>query len=401
MPNYLYRAVDGSGASITGVLAAGDELGLENALRERGYWLIEANEQAQNVGTPQRKGKVTRRDLIDLSIHMGTLLSVGVPLVEALRGIEEEASNPVLQAIIGDVRREVEAGASFSEAAAKYPQAFPHQVASMIRAGEQSGTLPETFAELRRYLEWLDRLMGDIKQASIYPTIVFVVVLMFVLLLFTFVIPKFVAILNIAKVPLPLLTVVVIAISDFMVATWWLWPFVGILTVVSVKVARHRWLWLAYAVDRLKLEMPIFGDLNKMIAMSRFATNFSVLYRSGIPILECLKLCQGLVDNKLLERALAHTEQVMAEGVTMSASFHEYEIFPPLVLRMVAVGETSGEMDKALSHVSAYYNEEIPRRIKKVFGILEPAITVMLLGIVATVALAVFLPLLRMMGSLR
>jgi type IV pilus assembly protein PilC len=281
----------------------------------------------------------------------------------------------------------------------QHPRIFPPQVTNLVHAGEDSGTLTETFKELERYLDWVDQIRGDVRQATIYPSIVIIAVIALLVLLFTFVIPRFVPILEDLHVPLPTITILVIATSEFMVGAWWIWgSFILVIPVVWM-VGKKYLTGFPHWRDQMVLQLPVMGELIRMLTLSKFVQNFSVLYRAGIPVLQCLQLCQGVVGNYVVEKALKDAQRAVAEGSTINESLSRHTIFPPMVIQMISVGEATGTLPKTLMNIANYYNREIPRKIKKIFAIVEPLITLGLIGIVGIVALALFLPMMSLMGG--
>jgi type IV pilus assembly protein PilC len=231
--------------------------------------------------------------------------------------------------------------------------------------------------------------------------IVFTVVCAFVLLLFSFVIPKFVTLLDVAHVALPRLTQIVFGASDFAKATWWIWPLGALVVFTAVRISCRVSKTFAIRFDQLKLKLPIFGELQMMLAMSRFAHNLALLYRSGIPIVTALKHCEDLVGNAVVERCVHQMQQAIESGDTISDAMGRHDVFPSLLLRMVAIGETSGTLDTALQNVSDYYHFIVPRRIKTIFTMVEPALIIFLVLLVGTIAIAIFLPILSLMSAIK
>jgi type II secretory pathway component PulF len=410
MPLFHYQAIDQKGHTLNGAMAAEDEGMLEQRLRALDCWLLDATvrnpapaAQRQAEETRARKGWFTgvkRRDLIELCTLMSFQTRSGVPVVQALEVAAQDCENASFRKVIDGVRRQVEGGLLLNEALAKYPRVFDSQFVSLVRTGEMSSRIPDTFQDLRDYLDWIEQLMADVRQASIYPAVIMGVVFLFVLLLFSFVIPKFVTLMEVAKVPLPMLTKVVFGFSDLAKDTWWMWLLLFIAGIIGLKMGR-RIPSVASLIDTVKLKLPILGDLNHMIAISRFAHNLALLYRSGVPILTSLLLCRGLVGNAVVENAVQKVHDKVASGEPISEAMRRQPVFPSLLLRMVAMGETSGNLDAALENVSAFYNDVIPRRIKKIFSIVEPALILFLVGLVGTVALSIFLPILSLMSAIR
>src|SRR5947208_185669 len=303
MAVFQYRGVDKSGRAVAGTMTAEDAINLEEKLRASGYWLLDAkaNEQSQN-GTNGRAQSswlawgtgVKRRDLVEFCTMMSFQTRAGVPLVQALKGVSDDCNNQRFKQIIQGLQRRLESGQLLHEALKDHPKVFPRQLTSVVRAGELGADLPGAFNAVQGYLEWLEEMMRDVRQASIYPMIVLSVVCAFVLLLFSFVIPKFVTLLAAANVPLPLLTQIVFGASDFAKATWWVWPLLGLVLYVSVRTACRLSSGFRLWYDQLKLGLPVFGELQLMLAISHFAHNLALLYKSGIAIVNAIKLCEDL-----------------------------------------------------------------------------------------------------------
>jgi len=283
-----------------------------------------------------------------------------------------------------------------------YPSVFSGHFVSVIRAGELSSKLPETFEDLKKYLEWVEQIVADVRQATIYPAIVISVITVFVLFLFSYIIPKFADLLDKLKVKQPLVTQIVFTMGDVFKSTWAIWLPILIGILVGVPLGRRLSPRFALFVDKCKLRLPIFGELILMLSLSRFTHNLAILYRSGLPIIQALELCKrGLIGNLVVERSVAAVAEQVKTGSTISEAMHRQSVFSAMLLRMVNMGETTGNLDHALESVADYYNQVIPRRIKNIFSILEPALMLLLIFIVGAVALAIYLPIISLMGSIR
>jgi len=400
VPEFSYRAMDRNGTEVTGNMSAADVPALDSMLLQTGYWLIDATKNDRdNAMDKMRKQKVKRRDLIQFFAGMGQLMKAGVTVIDALEEMGREGGNEGFAWVINDMSRNIHSGVSVYEAMALHPTVFEKQVVDLVKAGEFSGNLISTFEELKRYMEWVEQLMAQIKQASIYPMMVLLAVIGFVALLFLFVVPKFAELLIGLGIPLPLPTRVVIATGDFMTAWWWVVALTITTAVIAFKQARKRSENFALKVDHFLMTMPVFGELNRMIALSRLSHNLAVLLRAGVPLLEALELCESLTGSPLIERAVVAAQADIASGGNLSEALDRHQIFPSLLLRMISVGESSGTLDGALDYVAGFYDEEIPVRIKKVFAIMEPMMILTLVGIVGFVALAMFLPMVGMMSG--
>lgn len=411
MPTYLYKAINSRGRVSSGAMPAPDEATLEQKLKDSGLWLTESSIHVGDAGAAKAKrrdrrryklkGGKGRRELIDFCTLMAFQIRSGIPQLTALEVVRQDCKNEIFQEVIADLRKQIESGFSLNEAMMKYPGVFSVHFLSIVKAGEASSKLPEAFDDLREYLEWLERVIADLRQATTYPAIVLGVILLFMIFLFTFVIPVFSNLLTKLNIPQPLPTRIVFAIGAFAQSTWWIWIPLLLAPVLTVTVGKRYSPRIAYAIDVAKLRLPVFGELNLMLALSRFAHNLSILYRSGVPILSALELCQrGLIGNKVIEKAVGNIEAEVKVGNSIGDSMHKQPVFSALLVRMVAMGESSGNLDSALDNVSAYYSEIIPRRIKRVFSILEPAMMLFLIFMVGGVALAIYLPIISMMGAI-
>jgi type II secretory pathway component PulF len=325
---------------------------------------------------------------------------VGLPLIQALEVARQDSENPFFSKILSAMQNHIENGSLSYEAMGRFPNVFSAHFIAVVRAGESSGKMPEAFENLRNYLEWVDRVLSEVRQASLYPAITFGVVMAFAAGLFIFVIPRFAQLLNSVNAKLPLLTEIVFGLSQMAQKTWWVWLLCLPAAIISLLTARKYSKGAAVAFDKAKLKMPVFGSLNLMLAMSRFTHNLAILYGAGIPLLNGLGLCKGLTGSVIVEDALTAVEDAIKSGSTFSEAMRRQTIFPLLLVRMVVMGETTGSLDLALQNVSDYYNDIIPRRIKKIVTIIEPAMTLFLIGLVGCVALAIYLPILSLMGTI-
>ncbi len=412
MPVFRYQAIDKRGRNLSGIMPAHDEMNLEVKLKTFGLWLTEAAVEravaaSEEIPKAERlrvklRSKRQRRELIDFCTLMSYQLKVGIPLVRALEAACQDCKEPQFRKVLNGIQAQIESGLHFYEAVAQYPSVFSTHFVTVIRAGEMSSKLPETLEDLREYLEWVEQVIADVRQATLYPTIVISIISLFVIFLFSFIIPRFAELLDKLHVKQPLLTQIIFTAGDIARATWWFWLPLMVVAIIGFPIARRSSKEFQMRVDRLKLRLPIFGELNKMLALSRFAHNVALLYRSGLPVLQSLELCkQGLIGNAVVELAVAEVEEDVKTGSTISEAMHRQPVFPAMVLRMVAMGESTGNLDQALDTVADYYTDIIPRRIKSVFAVLEPALMLCLIFLVGAVALAIYLPILSLMGGIR
>jgi type II secretory pathway component PulF len=398
MSAFHYRAYNASGQTITGVLEADNVTTLENRLRTAGVWLLEAKEGAALAGSSDGQLssiKVKRSELIAFFVQMSLLLKAGITLPNSLERLAIDFKGTKLGDVLAGVREQVAIGVPLNQAMARFPKTFSREITAMVEAGEVSGKLPEVFESLSSYYEWLDQLTGDIRQALIYPLMVMGAASALVLLLFTFVVPRFVGLLTELNLKVPLLTRIVMAISDALISYW---PVLVVLAVgipIGLKMALKVPAF-ACSFDRALMRIPVFGPLVGMFALSRFSQNLAMLYRSGITLLRGLEICQQLVGNRAVEKALVDVRRGVLEGTPMHKCLAQHDVFTPTLITMIATGESSGSLDFALQSVADYYNKIIPRRIKIVFAIFDPVMMVSLIAVVGIVALSVILPILQL-----
>ncbi|HWA24600.1 MAG TPA: type II secretion system F family protein [Lacunisphaera sp.] len=399
MSVFHYRAYNAAGQTVSGALEADSLATLETRLRVADIWLLEAREGAAladaagaDEASPLRVG---RTELIAFFVQMSLLLKAGVSLANALQRLAEDHADTRLGAVLAGLREQVAIGTPLHQAMARYPRTFSRQIVAMIEAGEASGRMPEVFESLAGYYEWLDRLTGDIRQALIYPVMVISASLLLVLMLFTFVVPRFVSLLIDLHLQVPLLTRIVMGISHGLVQGW---PVLLAAAFGLPAVFALAWRVPAFALgcDRMLMRIPVFGELVAMFGLSRFSHNLAMLYRSGIPLVRGLEICATVVGNRAIEHAVNDARRGVLEGAPLNRSLAQHDVFPRTLITMIATGETSGRLDFALESAAEYFNKIIPRRIKVIFAVFDPVMMVTLIAVVGLVALSVILPILQL-----
>ena len=392
---FHYRAYDAAGKAVTGSLEA-DSLGtVETRLRNAGIWLLEAKEGGGAIGVRGSSLKINRGELINFFVQMSLLLRAGITLPNALNRLAVDFDETKFGQVLATLRDKVTTGVPLHQAMLEFPKIFYPEIMAIVQAGEVSGRMPEVFESLSDYYEWLDKLVGDVRQALIYPLMVMGASTALVLMLFTFVVPKFVGLLTELNLKVPLLTKIVMAISNTLIHYWpvVLAAIVGAPILLKMALRSKKF---ACAFDRGLMDLPIFGSLIAMFALSRFTHNLAMLYKAGIPLLRGLEICRNLVGNRAIEIALDEVRQGVMEGTPFSKGLSAHDVFPQTLVTMISTGETSGTLDIALQSVSEYYNKIIPRRIKIVFAIFDPVMMVSLISVVGVVALSVILPILQL-----
>ena len=398
MPEYSYHAVDRQGHAADGSMVADNEQALERRLSDIGYWLIDAKVVAAKRA--QKKHSVPRRELIEFFSDTSALLTAGIPIAEALSDMANETEHASLKFILEDVGLNVQSGNTVSESLRRYPNVFPDQICNLILAGESGGNLTETFQDLSHHLEWVDKIVSDVKQASIYPVMIILAVAGLIGIMFTVVVPSFSSLFDELQIDLPPLTQAVVSMGEFSKSYWW----AVLISLISLgffyKFVLLQNNVLRYKVDKAKLEMPVLGPVFNMLAQSHFVHNLGLMLKAGMPIIDALKLCRGLADNLVMDKAIVEAEDSVERGDRMSEALRRHNIISSLTLRMIVVGEESGQLDKTLLQAATRFDEEIPRRIERMFSILEPMITLFLVAIVGLIAAAIFMPMFSLMSGL-
>jgi len=399
MARYDYNAVDDYGRKARGTMSSPDEKSLREQLAAMGMHLVTHRQVAESSGSSFFRKRIRRADLIDFTYHLKTLLGAGVSLVSALSDVAEQSTNPEFREVLRDVRRNVQSGATLSGAFALHPDVFPEVFVSIMRAGEVTGNMDGALSDLNRFLTWQEELGKTIRQATYYPMTVVGMVSGLIVLLFTFVFPRFLSIFKGAAIDLPLPTRVVIAISGFF-RDYGLFALAAIvLGVVALRMYRRTEAG-RLRVDGWKLKIPMVGEVIRAIEMSQFSHFTASLFRAGVEMTQALAVVEKVMGNRVLAAVVRQAREELIAGGGLSVALRKSGEFPPMVLRMVSAGESSGNLDATLDNVSAYYDREVPAIVKKTFAILEPAMTILLALVVLGAALSFFLALYKMVGSM-
>ena len=399
MARYDYNAVDDYGRKARGTMSAPDEKSLRDQLAAMGMHLVSNRQVAESGGGALFRKKIKRADLIDFTYHLKTLLGAGVSLVVGLSDVAEQTTSPEFREVLRDIRRNVQSGTTLSGAFALHPDVFPEAFVSIMRAGEVTGNMDGALSDLNKFLTWQEELGKTIRQATYYPMTVVGMVSGLIILLFTFVFPRFLAIFKGAAIDLPLPTRVVIAISEFF-RDYGLYTLGAIVLGVVALRMYARTEAGRLRVDGWKLKIPLVGEVIRAIEMSKFSHFTASLFRAGVEMTQTLSVVEKVMGNRVLAAVVRQAREELIAGGGLSVALRKSGEFPPMVLRMVSAGESSGNLDDTLDNVSAYYDREVPAIVKKTFAILEPAMTILLALVVLGAALSFFLALYKMVGSM-
>ncbi|MEO8417393.1 MAG: type II secretion system F family protein [Methylophilaceae bacterium] len=391
MPTFNYKAVDQIGRSARGQIDAQNEIDLELRLERIGLSLITFR-PTRKIASIFNSRKVSLQDLVMFCFQLEQLTSAGVPLLEGLSDLRDTSPNPHFQKVLGALVSDVEGGKMLSQALSEYPRVFSNVFVSLVRAGEQTGKLPEVFENLAATLKWQDELISQTKRLMAYPLFVLVVVMGAVAFLMVYLVPQMVSFLRNMGQELPLQTKILIFISNAFVNYWWLILALPVLLIMLVAFMVRQSPEARYRFDYIKLNMPMTGPILQKIILARFARYFALMYQTGIPILDAIKTCEDIAANQVVANALNRAYQQINAGDSMSESFRNAGLFPPLVVRMIRVGESTGALDKSLLKISYFYDRDVNESIEKMLKLLEPALTVILGAILAFIMFSVLGP---------
>ncbi len=403
MPVFIYRARDRTGRLIEGSLEADSERGVVVQLRERGYIATTLREKvtAPSIGEQVRAlSTVPRQDLVLFTRQLATMVGAGLPLVSALDVAARQADSRRLREVLDEVREGIDAGGSLSGEMAKHPLAFSDLYVNTVHAGEVSGALDRVLAYLADYLERELELIQRIKTTALYPSIVLTAAGLVGLFAVFVVLPQLVSLFAGLKVALPWPTRVLIFASTTGQRFWYvilMVPLTLILTAVALSRAKAGRMFL----DRVLIRMPIVGRLVLKLSLARFARMFAMVTRSGVPLVEGMEVVARSTGNAVVASAVEQASRSVREGRSIADALSQSPLFPPMVWRMVTVGEQTGALEQVLDKIADFYDREVDHMVQRFAAIIEPIMIVGVGGVVAFVAVAMLLPLWRLIGTVR
>ena len=426
MPKYDYVALDARGKETKGTVEVASQNEAIGRVKEMGLFptKIVETEKAQekkaakqksrpaaggkkrgkldmqiNIKIPGLGGKVKPKVLTTFTRQLATLVDAGLPLLRGLRVLEKQERNGTLRRILGELALAIEGGSTFSEALAQHPKVFNRLFVNMVKAGELGGVLEVVLKRLAEFSEKAQKIKGKVKAALFYPVAVLIVAVGILALLLIMVIPKFKEVFAGMGVKLPGFTVFVLAISD--AVRLHILPTLGAVTVVvvmfllAIKTKVGRLIW-----DKIQLKVPPFGTVVSKVAISRFTRTLGTLVSSGVPILQALTIVKETAGNVIISNAIASVHESVKEGETITSPLEASGVFPPMVVSMVDVGEQTGALPEMLLRIADNYDEEVDNAVASMTSLLEPIMIVFLAGIVGSIVIAMFLPLIAMIQNL-
>ena len=401
MPSFEYKAIDKTGQPARGGLDAVNEVDLELRLRRMGLDLITCKQVDRRTKSIGAGGAITRQDLINFCFDMEQMVRSGIPILDGLRDMRDSIDSPRFREVLTVMTEDMEAGNVLSQCMSTHPEAFDRVFISLIRAGEQSGQLPEVFQNLAETIRWQDELLSQTRRLLMYPAFTLVVVLGVMAALLIFLVPQIAQLFKSMGMELPMQTKILLAVSGFAKSFWLPIVLLPTVAVITLMVVVRRSNKAAYLWDHAKLHLPVIGPIIQKIIMSRFTNTFGLMYRSGITVLDAIRISEDVVGNRVVADGLNRAVQQVASGEGLTDTFHNLGLFPPLVIRMLRVGESTGALDTALANVTYFYNRDVKDAVDKGMKMLGPALTLILGGMIAFVIWAVLGPVYDILGKMK
>lgn len=398
MGMYVYRAIDPQGQSRHGLQDAANLVDLELRLKRSGLDLIDAKIDEQTTLFTWNK-KIKRTELITFFFNLEQLTRAGVPLLESLADLRDTMNDVHFREIIANLVESIESGKKLSQAMAQHPDAFDKIFISLTFAGEESGRLPEIFAHITAALKWQDEMSSHTKTILLYPAFVGLVVLSITFFLMIYLVPQLVGFITSMGQTIPIQTRILLATSRIFVDYWYLLIILPLLVTSGLALLINASDEMRLRFDRAKLNFWITGSILRKIILARFANTFAMMYGSGISILDCIANSRDVVNNLAVAQSLNEVTQEIESGKNLTQSFENTGMFPPLVIRMLKVGEATGSLDKALLNVSYFYDRDVRESIKKVQIMIEPTMTIILGMLLGWIMLAVLSPIYDIIGK--
>ena len=400
MEFFQYKAIDTNGRIHNGKTDAVNLADLEMRLQKLGLDLINYKE----IRSPGRGGSgrgVTRRDLIMFCFHLEQTARAGVPILDSLKDLRDSTDNPRLRDVISAMGEAIEGGKTLSESMREFPGVFSNVFANLVNAGEQSGEINVVFSKLGESLKWQDEQTSQTKKLLMYPAFVGVVVVGVIFFLMTYLVPELLKFINTMGATLPPHTRALIFVSDAFVNYWYIILFIPVSIIAFIMIGGTVSPSMKLKIDGLKLKIPVIGILLQKIILARIAGYFAMMYASGITIIDCIRTAADIAENKAIEQAMHNVGHQVADGNSLSKSFASTRLFPPLVLRMLIVGENTGALERSLENISYFYTRDVRESLDRLQEMIGPAITVGLGGIIAWVMFSVLGPIYDLITNLK
>ncbi len=403
MPVYEYTALDRAGKNIAGIIDADSTVAARQKLRASGKFPVDVRvtsatartDAAGPLSLPSIFNRVSADDIHAMTRQLATLLNAGIPLVGALDGLMEQSTSPPLKRIIAQIKESVNEGNSLTVSLSRHPKLFSNIYINMVRAGEASGSLDVVLERLAEFGEHQQALQGRFKAAMVYPIFMAIIGAGVLFFLLSFVVPNLTRIFTEMKQVLPLPTTMLIWFSDFMRIYWWAIVLCIVAVILgirkAVKTTKGRYIW-----DSLKLRLPVIGQINRKIALSRFGRTLGSLLQSGVPLITSLQIVRNIVNNVLIGDVIDDAMGDIQAGKSLNIALSRSAWFPPVFRQMISVGEQSGDLEGMLQKIAGAYEREVETRITGMTALIEPVMILLMALVVGFIVISILLPIFEM-----
>ena len=401
MPYYIWVAETKKGRKLKGEIEAVDEKIAMSQLRRRNLTVKKLKPKAKDLfeNVSFMQPKVTNKDIVVFTRQFSTMIDAGLPLIQGLTILADQAENKTFKGILKQINRDVESGSTLAEAMKKHPKVFDTLFVNLIAAGEVGGILDTILRRLAEYIEKAERLKKQIKGAMTYPIVVVAIAVLVISIILIFVIPVFQDMFQSFGSALPVPTQIVVNMSNFMKSNIH-WVIIGLIVFIFAFKKYRDTKGGRKTTDTLMLKLPVFGDLLKKTAVARFTRTLGTMLQSGVPILDALEIVAKTSGNVVLEQILYEVRSSIAEGQTIAEPLSENDIFPGMVIQMISVGEATGALDTMLEKIADFYDEEVDAAVDALTSLLEPLLMLFLGGAIGGLVIAMYLPIFSMAAAM-
>lgn len=392
---YAWEGTDRTGKRVKGEMSGASDALVKAQLRRQGVNPLKVKKKAKPLLGPSKK-KISSKDITIFSRQLATMMSSGVPLVQAFEIVGRGHENPSMQDLILTVKSDIEAGNTLADSLGKHPLYFNELYVNLVRAGEAAGILEDLLHKIATYLEKTESIKAKIKKALTYPIAILVVAFVITAILMIFVIPQFADMFQNFGADLPAMTQFVVTLSDFFVAYWYIiFGALGI-GIYAFLQGKKRSRAFNHFLDRAMLKAPVFGDIVRKATMARFARTLSTMFAAGVPLVEAMESVAGASGNIVYHNATLKMRDEIATGTQLQSAMRDSNLFPNMVVQMVAIGEESGALDTMLSKVADFYEEEVNNAVDNLSSLMEPIIMAVLGVLIGGLVVAMYLPIFKM-----
>lgn len=392
---FAWEGTDKKGNRVKGELSGPSAALVKADLRRQGVNPLKVRKKPKSLFGP-KKQKITTKDISIFSRQLATMMSAGVPLVQSYEIVGRGHENPSMRDLVNTIKADIEAGSTMADAMSKHPIYFDRLTCNLVAAGEHAGILEELLDKIATYKEKTEAIKSKVKKALFYPIAVVVVAFVVSAILLIFVIPQFKNVFSSFGADLPALTLAVIALSEFFQEYWWI--IFGSLGAAGYAFAqaKRRSKKVQDFLDRLSLKIPIIGDILTKAAIARYARTMSTMFAAGVPLVESMESVAGAVGNIVYSSAVLRMRDEVSTGQSLTVSMQQSNVFPNMVVQMVAIGEEAGSLDSMLGKVADFYEQEVDDAVDGLSSLLEPMIMAILGGMIGTLVIAMYLPIFKM-----